>query len=180
MSNGLIASVESVLVAIDKVLVFGAVLCLCAIGVITTFDVVMRYVFHSPLEFAFDLTSMYLFPASVLLILASVHRHNENIDIDLFARKMSLRNWRISSAIGGFAAVVIFAVITVLYTKKAIEAWQAGEYTFGAISWPVWPAIALAAVGFGFLSLSVLNKCLQHLAGTSVRQSAQTEERELS
>src|SRR5690606_12111805 len=57
--------IDAYLNAIDATLMFFAVLCLCAIGLLTTADVAMRYAFNSPFVFAFDLTSMYLFPASV-------------------------------------------------------------------------------------------------------------------
>lgn len=172
MTASLLASLDRFLCKLDACLVFLAVLCLCGIGLLTTVDVAMRYLFNSPLAFAFDLTSMYLFPASVLLILSDVNRHNENIDIDLFARKLSMRQWRWASFAGGAAACAIFAVITCLYVDKAIHAFVSGESTFGAIMWPIWPAVAIAAVGFGGLSLSIFVRILQHLTGTSARPAA--------
>jgi TRAP-type C4-dicarboxylate transport system permease small subunit len=172
MKASLLASVDRVLHRIDAFLVFLAVLCLCGIGALTTLDVAMRYLFNSPFSFAFDLTSMYLFPASVLLILADVNRHNENIDIDLFARKLTVPQWRAASLVGGSAAFAIFAVITWLYVNKAVHAFVQNESTFGAINWPIWPAMAIAAVGFGGLALSLLTRVLQHLAGVSMRPVA--------
>lgn len=164
--------IDAYLNAIDATLMFFAVLCLCAIGLLTTADVAMRYAFNSPFVFAFDLTSMYLFPASVLLVLSDVFRKNENIDIDLLSRRFPLRQWRFFSLVGGLAACVIFAVIAVLYVGKTIHAYEVNEVTFGAINWKVWPAQAIAAVGFSFLSLSILFRSLQHIAGVSQRPAS--------
>ena len=160
---------EAVLNAADTLLLLIAVLCLCAIGLLTTIDVAMRYLFNSPFSFAFDLTSMYLFPASVLLVLSDVFRKNENIEIDLFSNRFSIRKWRFFSLIGGLAACIIFATIAYMYIGKSIHAYTVGESTFGAINWPMWPAVAIAAIGFSFLSLSILCRSVEHLAGTSQR-----------
>jgi TRAP-type C4-dicarboxylate transport system permease small subunit len=163
----------AVLNAADTLLLFIAVLCLCTIGLLTTIDVAMRYLFHSPFSFSFDLTSMYLFPASVLLVLSDVFRKNENIEIDLFSNRMPIKQWRFYSLVGGLAACAIFATIAAMYIGKTIHAYVAGESTFGAISWPMWPAMAIAAIGFSFLSLAILCRSIEHLAGTSQRPPKQ-------
>lgn len=165
----LFASIDSVLSVTDSILTFMAVLCLAAIGLLTTLDVAMRYLFHSPFEFAFDLTSMYLFPASVLLVLSEVFRKNENIDIDILSRHLPIRKWRLCSLVGNAAAFAIFATIAYLYIGKAVHAYAENETTFGAINWKTWPAMTVAAVGFLFLSISILFRSLQHLTGTSER-----------
>lgn len=168
----LLTALDRALGKVDAGLVFLAVLCLCCIGILTTLDVAMRYMFNSPFTFAFDLTSMYLFPASVLLILADVNRRNENIDIDLFSRRFTLRQWRLASLMGNASAGAVFALIAWLYLQKTIHALVTGESTFGAIMWPLWPAMAIAATGFAGLSLSILARCLQHILGTSARPAA--------
>lgn len=173
MKTTLPARMNAVLNAADTLLLFIAVLCLCAIGLLTTIDVAMRYLFHSPFTFAFDLTSMYLFPASVLLVLSDVFRKNENIEIDLFSSRYSIRQWRFFSLIGGLAACAIFATIAYMYIGKTVHAYAVSESTFGAINWHVWPAMAIAAIGFSFLSLSILCRSIEHLAGTSQRPPKQ-------
>lgn len=173
MKATLLTRVDAVLHAIDSILMFIAVLCLCAIGLLTTIDVAMRYLFHSPFTFAFDLTSMYLFPASVLLVLSDVFRKNENIEIDLLSDHLGIRQWRFFSLIGGLAACAIFATIAYMYIGKTIHAYAVSESTFGAINWRTWPAMAIAAIGFSFLSLSILCRSIEHLAGTSQRPPKQ-------
>lgn len=164
--------IESTLIAMDSVMMVVAVLCLCCIGVITAVDVAMRYLFNSPLTFAFDLTQKYLFPFSVYFALSETYRRNENIEIDLVVRKLRDATWRRLVLLGNIAALLIFGFITYLYTGKAIDQYVAGESTFGAISWPLWPASAGVALGFGTLSAWILFRSAQHAMGTSERPAA--------
>jgi len=161
--------IESTLISIDSLMMVVAVVSLCVIGVITTIDVAMRYLFNSPLTFAFDLTQKYLFPFSVYFALSEVYRRNENIEIDLVVRQFSDATWRRLALLGNIAALLIFGFITFLYAGKAIEQYVAGEATFGAINWPLWPASAGAAIGFGTLSAWILFRSVQHAMGTSER-----------
>lgn len=149
--------------SVGRVLRFLAAVSLCAIGLIVAADVVLRYLFHAPLGFAFDLILRYLFPASVLLVLLDVEKSGGNIRLDLLSRFLNAGQTRWIAILIDILAGACFSTIAFLYMQLAFKSYLSGEIAFGMINWLIWPTNLIGALGFGALAIYLLARLLRNL-----------------
>ena len=119
---------------------------------LTTVDVILRYLFNSPIPGAFEVEAMLLvfvvFPS-----LAYIQSKKAHIRVDVLVNQLPLVAQRFVSIIGHFISLFIFGVITWQSGVAAHEAWITEEYTMGLIPYPFWPAKWALTIGVGFFSL---------------------------
>ncbi len=148
---------------IEHILRFVAAVSLCLIGVLVAVDVVLRYLFHAPLGFAFDLVLRYLFPASVLLVLLDVEKTGGNIRLDLLSRHLNTVQEKWASMIIDVLAGACVLAIAILYTILTIKSFVDGEASFGMINWLIWPTNLIGAAGFGALGVYIGARLLRNV-----------------
>src|SRR5690554_5695934 len=150
---GLIRLLDTICRRLENVLIFIAgSLVICAMF-ITFIDVIMRYIFNSPLNWFFDLITMYLLPGSYFLAFSYALRNGSHLKVDYFRSKLPLRFTNYCLTLFGFVAVAIFGYITYTYSLRAYGAWQENEVVYGLINWLVWPSdliIAVSSFAFSF------------------------------
>ncbi|MEZ5714843.1 MAG: TRAP transporter small permease [Paracoccaceae bacterium] len=117
-----------------------AALCVLAILVTTTADVVMRYAFNAPLGWAFDLVAHYLLVAAFFLGFPLALGRGDHISVDFLARKMPERLTHFMLSPFCLAAAGMIALMAYYASLEAYSAWRAGEVIAGVILWPVWIA----------------------------------------
>lgn len=130
-------------------LVGRVVSCVAAVfAVLILFDVVMRYVFHLPTRWGFDVTKQ-LYGFYFVMLGGYALRHQAHVRVDLLIERFSpaVRRW---VEILGYP-IFFFPFAWVFMTKSyefALRSWNQGETTYGAVQLPVYPlkmAMALAA-----------------------------------
>ena len=151
--------------------------CLAMLVLVTSYDVVGRYVFNAPLASAFSLARM-LMALMVFAALPLASAADEHLRAGLFDAKWSATGLRMR-------AIVVHAVSTF---ACAVLTWrlatQAGEYASNGdmievvdvpASWVVWIMAALALIGTGACAV-VFVRAWQGRAGGSVPPSATAAE----
>jgi C4-dicarboxylate transporter DctQ subunit len=127
------------------------VVCVVAMMVITTADVVARYVFNRPTMWADEMAS-YLLIAIVFLGLAHNLRTDGHIRIDVVTNLLSLRSRAMLEAFA-YAVGLVFACVLVLGTWTRFENfWTRGTMSDSPLMTPLWIAmvpVVLGSIVFG-------------------------------
>lgn len=135
-------------------------------AVITIIDVVMRYFFHLPTRWAFDVSKQ-LYGFYFIMLGGYALRHQAHVRVDLLIVHLSptVRRW---VEILGYL-LFFFPFIWVFTTKSydfAMRSWNQGELTYGAVQLPVYPlkmamfvaAVLLFAQGIAEFLKLILNR----------------------
>ena len=124
---------------------------------LTTMDVVLRYIFGSPIKGAYEVSEMF-FLAAVFLGLAYTQLFREHVNADLLVSRLSKRTNLILETIMLLLALFIYA----LFSWKGMGAfWSSfieGEYRWGLIRIPLWPARLMIPLGVSVLCLRFIGE----------------------
>ncbi|MET4000101.1 TRAP transporter small permease [Marinobacterium sp. MBR-109] len=144
---------SAVLARAEQILMAGAGLAMIVIMGIVVLDVVMRYVFSSPLSWPYTLIGHYLMAALFFLALSDTMQHHGHIALDVFLPILPrrLRNMMQASGFGISSSLVAF--IAYLGIEQAILAWSRDERFADSLALPSWVPYALLSVGMGLLSI---------------------------
>jgi TRAP-type C4-dicarboxylate transport system permease small subunit len=150
-----LGTADSVLVRITWVMRVASGLVIVAMMAATVYDVVMRYAFSAPTEWALILSAAGVLAATFLAIphLAAIHGH---IDMDLVYRRLSSRGQAIADVVSGLATLAFAAAMAWLGYRAALTAYVGGLVTSGNFSIPIWTLYATVYVGGLGLLLVVL------------------------
>ena len=135
-----------------------------AIMLIVTADVVMRYVFNSPLGWAYELISLYLMASVFFLVLSHAYGAGAHVSVDILQKELPPRSYHLTEIITTASSLVVFILIAWFGYVRMIESFQSGDVMAGAIPWPTWPALALVPLGCGLLVLRLLIHLASHLS----------------
>ena len=142
-----------------------------AMMLLTTIDVVLRWLLSSPIPGTFELME-FMMAGAVFLGLAYVERINGHISIDFLAKRFSPATHRIIRIISSLLALVVFGVITWKTGENAYTAWRIGDYSLGAIQLPTWPARSAVPLGTGMLCVRLLAQTVEDLTSIVLRPVA--------
>lgn len=125
-----------------------AALALFSIMLIVFADVLLRYLFNSPLSWSYDLISLYLMGAAFFFALSETLRRNHHVSVDILYLRLSLRARQLWKLLGWSLSFALFAGIFVLAVRTSWSRWTGDNVVAGAIPWPTWIPAAIAAAGF--------------------------------
>lgn len=130
---------------------------------VTFADVGMRYIFNSPLAWAYDLVTNYLLLSTFFLSFSYALSRNEHVAIDVFAQRLPSAWYHCGLAGGYLIVTVVFATIGWLGLQETIQAYSTNEAMMGALVWPMWPAKAIVPLGMLPLFLRTAHRGIAHL-----------------
>jgi TRAP-type C4-dicarboxylate transport system permease small subunit len=150
-----LGAADGVLVRITWVMRVLSGLVILAMMAATVYDVIMRYAFASPTEWALILTAAGVLAATFFALphLAAIHGH---IDMDLVYRRLSPLGKRVADVVTGVATLAFAAAMAWLGYRAALTAYVGGLVTSGNFSIPIWTLYALVYIGGLGLLLVVL------------------------
>lgn len=123
-------------------------------------DVAARYLFRSPLPWAFDLIQLYLTPAIFFLALSDTLHKEHHVNVDIVFGFLGARGANVLRFMGSALVIVVFAGITWAAIGRMREAYVANAVTSGIIQWPTWVSSAFVVVGVGLLVLRIAFRTL--------------------
>src|SRR3990172_10557895 len=119
---------------------------------LTTVDVVMRYVFNSPIPDVYNLCEM-LIVGIVYLAIACVQQHKSHVRVDVIIDRLQGPP-RLAFELGTLIlALVGFSLMTWQAGRLAWDAWVTGDYSMGLVEYPYWPSKFAMTLGIGLLCL---------------------------
>jgi len=119
---------------------------------LTAVDVVLRYVFNSPIPGAYALCEMMMIGV-VYPAVAYVQQNKGHVRVDVLVDRLK-RVPRLSFELATlYLALLAFGIICWQSGKLAWGAWVTGDFDMGEIHYPFWPAKAVMTLGLGLLCL---------------------------
>jgi TRAP-type C4-dicarboxylate transport system permease small subunit len=127
-------------------------LCLLAITLLTVLDVALRHVLGAPVPGVFEMTELAMI-GIVFLGLGEAQHRRQHITIDLIYDRAPppVRRMLDVLALTGTASLVLL-VAWQLVTH--LERVRVGGEVMGVLGLPIYPAVAVAGVGFGLFGLA--------------------------
>src|SRR5690554_7810218 len=101
---------------LENILIFTAGYMTIAAMIVTFIDVIMRYVFSSPITWVYDFITMYLLPGCYFLAFSYALRTGNHLKVDYFKGVFPPVFTKVSVTISGILATVLFGYIT--YTRS--------------------------------------------------------------
>jgi C4-dicarboxylate transporter, DctM subunit len=127
----------------------------------TTIDVIMRYVFNHPMRGNYEIQPVLLIGVTYLAA-ASVQARRLNITMDLITSHLSKAN---QSAIRLFSDTIFLISAAIICWKFAVNtwiAWGTGDYILSMIKVPLWPPYLIITLGTGLLALRLSQQLISN------------------
>lgn len=125
---------------------------LMAVMILVVANVLLRYLFNTPISGTLELTEGAL-PLIVFLSLAMTQYEGGHIKVVLLTRALPNSAQRVALVLAMFAGAVFFAWTTWAGFAAAIKSLAIGEIQRGSIRYPIWPIKFAVAAGMGLLSM---------------------------
>lgn len=134
-----------------------AVFGLLILAAVTTGDILMRYLFATPIRGLTDLTMV---AAAALLAACMPHvvASRGNISVDFVGRSLGTHALKALNFFGAVVTALFFAVMAWQCALYALDMYQAGE-AMPTLRWPVWPwwtAVAVFTLLTALVALATL------------------------
>lgn len=136
------------------------------ITLIVLFDIISRFVFGRPSDWAFDITKM-LFGAHFMLMAAYGLRHHVHVEVDVLKRLLSRKKQAMLELVGYVVFFLPFIWMLLKYGWLFFDrAFSRGETTYGMMSIPVYPikgVIVLAAALLLLQAIAIVLRAIMQL-----------------
>ena len=117
---------------------------------LTTADVVLRYIFNSPLPGVYILCEMLMIGA-VYPAAAYVQQQKGHVRVDVFIDRIKGIPRSTLELSTLFLALLSFGLVCWQGERLAWEAWITGDHEMGLMEYPYWPAKTVMTLGIGLL-----------------------------
>lgn len=144
--RGVLNAIGRSYLVLEEGLVIVAGIFVLVMMAITMADVVLRSLFNSPLEGAYEITE-FMMAGVVFLGLAYMQRAKGHLAIEIFTERMPPWARTLVRVLGYLIALALFAAIAYETSAIAYQAWDRQDYTMGAARLPLWPV--KTAIAFG-------------------------------
>jgi TRAP-type mannitol/chloroaromatic compound transport system permease small subunit len=127
------------------------------------FEVVSRYAFSRPTEWAFELS--YMMMGSIFLLgIAYALLVGQHVNVDFIHQALPQRTISVIDAIGYALLTVMMAWIVWVLAQNAIAAFRSGEGS-GLSAWnpKIWPYRVIYVIGFALFTLQCFAKFIENV-----------------
>ncbi len=144
--------------------VFGAVgaILILTIMILTTLDVIGRYILGSPLKGSVEISEI-LFLSAVYLGLSYTHLFREHVGVDLLVSRFSQKTRLVLETIMLLLALLTYGVLAWRGAGAFWTSLETGEYRWGLISIPLWPARLMIPLGVSVLCLKFIAEIVRDI-----------------
>jgi TRAP-type C4-dicarboxylate transport system permease small subunit len=153
---------DQVLRAIEKAGVAVAGLLMFMIMLVVVTDVVARYFFNSPLEWSYELISLYLMVGLFFFALSDTLANNAHVAVDILHLYMPERIRHAAEFVGYLLATPVFAAIFYMALLNTLDAYKGGDVLAGHIPWPTWLSSICVPIGVGVTVLRMAYRAVGH------------------
>lgn len=143
---------------------FGTIstLAILFIMVLTTIDVIFRYILGHPIKGAYEISEI-LFLGAVFLGLSYTQLHKEHVRVELLVSHIPRGPAFLLESCILLIGLFIYALLFWQGTEAFLESVKSGEYRWGLIPIPLWPARLTIPLGALTLCLKLIEEIVTGL-----------------
>jgi TRAP-type C4-dicarboxylate transport system permease small subunit len=142
-------------------------------SVLTTFGVVMRYAFHSPEPYSYEISVIFLL-SCILLAIPAVQKGGRNLRVDWIVGRFSKRGQHIfENIVVPIIALIFVGVVVWKSWDIFLSSLHSGETSQSAVQEKLWPMKLLVTLTMGWLGLVLIAQLvhgIQDLARGTVKE----------
>lgn len=145
---------------LDHVIIgFGGLSAALIVGImfLSSADVILRHLVGTPIKGAYELNEIF-FLSAVLLGVAYTHRYKGHVNVELIVSHLSKRTAVTLETCMLVLALFIYALIAWMGGREFLNSWTTGEFRWGLIAIPLWPARLMIPVGIMLLCLRFIGE----------------------
>lgn len=131
--------------------------CLVLLTGLIAVDVISRTLFSTPLHVQFELTELYLMPATAVLSLSRVYREHAHLSLEVVKPEKFGRAWPYLHSLILAISAVFFVLLAWRSGVYAYKAFTNNAIYFGVHDWPLGVAYSSIPLGSGVLALRLIN-----------------------
>jgi len=141
---------------IEKICMFGAILSVLSIMLLTVTDVILRKTVHKAIFGLYGITEEYLMVALVFLSISYVYSKGGHVRVTLFEKYIPEYAKMMIDKTLEIMALAFFVLLAVAGWQAAFEAWEYNEISSSGLGYPLAPAIFMVFLGCATTSLRIL------------------------
>ncbi len=155
---------QRVIDAIDDVLMVIGCLMLFGLMLVVVGDVVLRYVFNSPLQWSYEVISSYLMPGLFFFAASHTLKAHAHVAVDIVHNYVSRRTRYVLEALAGTLATPVFLLCTVVSATRTLADLQTAATSTSGLALPTWTISLMLPIGFGMLTLRLALNSIGYVA----------------
>ncbi len=157
----MLKTIFKIIDGVNKLFVNAAALVLFGMMLMTSLDVVGRYLFNAPLTGVFELTE-FMMVCVVFLAMAYTQAGKGHVAVDLVVNRFPEKIRESISVINYLISFLVMALIAWKSVERGFEVMRAGECS-GTLGIPVHPFVFIVALGAGGMCLELLKNAVTEL-----------------
>jgi TRAP-type transport system small permease protein len=128
-------------------------------------DVMLRFLFNTPITGTLEITGEYMLVILVYFSISMTYRENGHINVTFITNKFSKRTNNFLKALTNLLGVIIFILIAYLNFQQGIESLERDIRTVSPLKYPIGPAYIIISIGILLLSIRLLIESITILIG---------------
>lgn len=141
--------------ATEKLLSNGSSILVIGMMLLTSSDIIMRYVFNNPIVFAYEVTE-FMLVCFIMFSVAYVQQKHGHIALEFLYEKISPKRRLLLDILSLTAGFLMFLAITCGSAALAWQSWLLREFSAGMVRLPVYPFKFVIVVGAGIMCIRLL------------------------
>ncbi len=126
-------------------------------------EVVMRYLFNSPIPGHLELSELFM-PVIVFLAIAYTQSQQGHVGMTLVVDNLPPKARRISDITALAISAVTYAILTYFSAKHALRGWEFDDVTRSPPYFPTWPSSGVVPLGFFLCTLRLYLQMLSRIS----------------
>lgn len=149
--------------AVERWFSYGSAIVLGALFLLTAADVILRYLFNSPIVGAYELTG-YLLLVTICLSFAYLQGKRGHIALEFIVSRLPLKSRLVIDIFALHIGLVLFATLTYRSWLAACTSWMMKEFSPGIAAFPMYPFRLVVPLGAGLICLRLVMDIVHQLA----------------
>ena len=149
---------------IDDVLMVIGCLMLFALMFVVVGDVVLRYLFNSPLQWSYEVISSYLMPGLFFFAASHTLKAHAHVAVDIVHNYVERRTRYVLEAVTSVLAAPVFLLCTVVSARNTWADLATAATSTSGLALPTWTISVMLPIGFGMLTLRLVLNAIGYIA----------------